>query len=507
MGNIVYINTNDFVPSKIQDSLLLARESAVESLHNKSDALVTIMIQAYNRIDKTKKCIESVLENTKGIDYELLLIDNGSIDGTIEYFKSLDFYNKKIIRISKNIGSGFPAINLSQNMIRKYLVTLPNDVIVTPNWLENIIICMESDPKIGMVNAMSSNVSNLQECQIQYSDHEEMMKKTKIFNSSDPSKWEERIRLITLGTVYRKEVIMAKGLPLSDIGFFHDFSDDDISFQIRRLGYRLILAGDTWICHDHDFRNGEDKNVEKFKDSLKKGRENFNEKYNGIDAWNDTDYSYYNLINNLFILNPENPKFILGIDTKCGQPILDVKNSLRKNGIFDIHLSAFTQEAKYFTDLQSICDGNVICERPDVLRDLFVQNSFDYIVIGQAINQYSEPWQLINQAYSLLREGGYIILRIKNAFSFREYINMLGIRKQYCNEYIYNIPLEAIVEDLKKRGEVLYQQCLNDNINQNEMEFIKKIWNPTKLTNEDSLVTFSRLMASDYIIIAQKGRL
>lgn len=506
MENIIYVDTEDLEPPKLEDSIIGGRISAANALQKKEDALVTILVQAYNRFEKTKKCVESILENTKGINYELLLIDNGSTDDTFDYFKNLEYPLKTIIRVTKNVGTSFPNNILSMDMIGKYLAILPNDVVVTPKWLENILKCMESDPYIGAVNAMSSNVSNLQEKNIEYHSNEEMMEKALKFNVSDPRKWEERIRIVTLGPVYRKEAILAKGFPLVDAGFFHDFMDDDISFQIRRLGYKLIVAGDTWICHNHDFRSGEDKSPEAYQKSLKIGRENFIEKYKGIDSWKDIDHSFYCMMDKLPVVSIENSGFILGIDTGCGQPILDIKNYLRKKGVFDSHCSAFTQEAKYFIDLQTICDGEVICERTDVLRDYFVQDSFDYIVIGQAVNQYSEPWQLLNQVYSLLKEGGFIILKLKNAFSYREYVNMVGNR-QDTGEYVYNIPLETIVADLNLRGNVVYQQGVNNNLSQEELDYMKKIWNFSVRTNEDSKVTFSRLMASEYYIIAQKGRM
>ena len=46
-----------------------------------------------------------------------------------------------------------------------------------------------------------------------------MQAKAAQFNRSDPRKWEDRQRLITLGTLYRKEVLLAGGWPTADMGF------------------------------------------------------------------------------------------------------------------------------------------------------------------------------------------------------------------------------------------------------------------------------------------------
>ena len=180
-----------------------------------------------------------------------------------------------------------------------------------------------------MVNPVSSNTSNLQDVGLTFKSYQEMQAKAGRFNRSDPHKWEDRQRLITLGTLYRKEVLLAGGWPLSDMGFFHDFIDDDVTFKIRRLGYRTVLAGDTWICHDHDLRSGEGKDPVEFQQSLTIGRENFREKYFGVDAWEDVNNYYIPYLKHFPPPSIKTSARALGVDVRCGTPILDIKNWLR----------------------------------------------------------------------------------------------------------------------------------------------------------------------------------
>ena len=177
-----------------------------------------------------------------------------------------------------------------------------------------------------MVNPVSSNTSNLQDVGLTFKSYQEMQAKAGRFNRSDPHKWEDRQRLITLGTLYRKEVLLAGGWPLSDMGFFHDFIDDDVTFKIRRLGYRTVLAGDTWICHDHDVRGGEGKDSAQFQRSLAIGRRNFQEKHFGVDAWDDVNNFLSPYLPDLPPLEITGMARILGVDVRCGTPVLDMKN-------------------------------------------------------------------------------------------------------------------------------------------------------------------------------------
>ena len=159
MDNIIEINTDKMSPPEVGNDLFENRNT-IAKMRPEGKPEVTIIIQAYNRLDKTKRCVESVLENTKDINYELLLLDNGSIDGTYEYFKSIPYEQKRIIRITKNLGAAYIMLLLCLYDLNSYIVILANDIIVTENWLKNLLICIKSDPTIGMVNPACSNTSN-----------------------------------------------------------------------------------------------------------------------------------------------------------------------------------------------------------------------------------------------------------------------------------------------------------------------------------------------------------
>ncbi len=267
-NEIIEINTDRVNPPQVGDDLYTNRTAIAEMGQTDDSAEVTIIVLAYNRLEKTRRCVESVLRYTEGINYELILVDNGSTDETLKYFKSVQYDRKRIIHITKNLGSLFPYLEMNLNTLSRFICVLANDLIVTSNWMENLLTCIKSDRQIGLVNPVCSNTSNLQCIQFPYKNNEEMQRKAKAFNHSNPRKWEDRQRLITLGSLFRKEALLTCGWPVGDAGFFHDFGDDDMTFQIRRAGYRTVLAGDTWICHDHDLIHGEGKKPGEFQKSL-----------------------------------------------------------------------------------------------------------------------------------------------------------------------------------------------------------------------------------------------
>ena len=285
-----------------------------------------------------------------------------------------------------------------------------NDLVVTPHWLSNLLRIAESDEKIGLVQPVSSNISNLQQVNLDFNSIDEMEEKAEAYNVSDPAKWEQRLRLVINGCLIKKETLYAIGWPYMDVGFFHDFADDDMTFRVRRAGYKTILARDTWIHHNHDQVHMEYDNLEEHARSLRVGRKNFQDKYFGIDAWDDVNCFIPEYLSVLKPTDTEHNR-ILGIDVRCGTPVLEIKNRLRYSGIYDAECHAFTQQAKYFLDLQTFCGAdNVFSGDIGSLVNCFDNASFDHIVIGEDINSYKNPIGVIKSALKLLAHGGQLFV-------------------------------------------------------------------------------------------------
>lgn len=504
MGQFIEINTDQMKRPAVGSNLFSNRSAVADMQQFANTSEVSVIIQAYNRLDKTKRCVESVLAYTAGIDYELILIDNGSEDETLGYFQSVPHGKKNVIHITQNLGASYPASILNLNKLGRFICFLPNDLIATAHWLENLLICIKSDDRIGMVNPVCSNTSNLQCVDIRYTDYSDMQKKAAQFNHSNPRKWEDRQRLITLGTLYRKEALFAVGWPVGDVGFFHDFVDDDITFRIRRMGYRTVLAGDTWVCHDHDLRHGEGKKPVEYQRSLDIGRSNFQEKFFGIDAWEDVNNYYIPYLSYLSAPKPTQNVHILGVDTKCGTPILDIKNWLRRSGIFDAELSAFSQDPKYWMDLKTICSGTVTCDREEFLTDSFLPESFDYVVADRPLNGYHEPQKILNDLFSLCKKGGTVICKLNNAFSFQGYLYQLGQWDVYNPEFSYNIPLEAVRVALEKLGTLKKIISIPFELSEEQQQSLDALL-PAELEGKHRAEVRTRLASTEYLLIVEKG--
>ncbi|WP_077196615.1 glycosyltransferase family 2 protein [Prevotella ihumii] len=89
---------------------------------------VSIIIVNYNTQTLTKQCIDSILQQTKGVSYEIIVVDNASTDGSKEYFSKDK--NIKYIYNNKNIGFG-AANNVGMKVaVGEYIFLLNSDTIL-----------------------------------------------------------------------------------------------------------------------------------------------------------------------------------------------------------------------------------------------------------------------------------------------------------------------------------------------------------------------------------------
>lgn len=409
--NVSIIHNMQKDEPELYDDLMRFREARMRLIQDIEAPLVSIIVVAYNYVKEyTRRCIQCLLEYTTNIAFEMILIDNGSTDETLKFFNEIKYEKKMIIHFDKNIGCSAAFTEGVKRCRGKYIVMLCNDVLVTKNWLDNMVKCMESDITIGSVSPQSDRVSSHQSVDLKYADFEELQLKAAEYNISDNKKWDERMRVVILATLFRRSCIDIVGG--MDYGFIHDSADNDLSFRIRRAGYKNILCKDVFVSH---IGRTKDKGEELAKASLAKGKKDFYIKYNGINVKTDCD-NYENEMMKLLEKDEisENKKYkVLGIDVKCGTPLLEMKNYLRHKSVKELDLSAFSSEAKYWLDLMTVCRQNVIIGDVENIKGYFKDKKFDYIIIGDELERYVECEKLIDACIDKLEAGGKCLFKIK----------------------------------------------------------------------------------------------
>jgi len=207
--------------------------------------LTSIIILASNQLEYTKLCIESIYRYTNS-PFELILVDNGSTDGTADYFDSI--VGAKVIKNKENQGFAKGCNQGIEVAEGDYILLLNNDTIVAERWLDNLIECLESDASIGIVGPKSNYTGRTQLVEIDYDNTQDLHKFACEFNRQGPEKWFDADVLAGFCMLIRREVFDKIG-NLDERFHVGTFEDDDLCARAKMAGYRLACAGNTFVYH------------------------------------------------------------------------------------------------------------------------------------------------------------------------------------------------------------------------------------------------------------------
>ncbi len=504
--NYIEIRT-DNIPKPVEHAeqfpgadLLAARANAAQCFAH-DDGELSIAVIAYNRLEQTRVCIENLIRHTH-MPFRLLLIDSGSEPDVMAYFQSVDFPDKRILRITKNISANHAFLVAMRHLQSRYCAIVPNDVVITPNAIENLYACISSSDDIGWVSPMSSNVSNFQQVNLEFTTPEEMHAAAAAYNRSDPLKWHERPALMPAVMMYRKECIDIVGG--FDYGFAHNFADDDMARRFCHAGYKTILCTDTWVHHDHTYYMSME-DATRYRLIMHADRMRFQQKYNGLDAWVDMRNYERSLISILKKPDTIGPASLLGVDTRVGTPILELKNTLRGWGITDVGVYGFTTDAKYFSDLRCIC-RDVACGSIEHIGTQYASNHFDYILLGEPINVYSNIPGLAQQLFALLRPGGTLLLKLRNTCGYETLQYVLGDSGVVSSEQpMLHITAESLAIEMRRIGFSIapVTLCSHPVPTQQAADSAQRVINAIPSIAQNDLMA-SRLLTYEYLILATK---
>lgn len=118
---------------------------------------VSVIIVNYNTKELTRNCLRSVFEQTKGIDFEVIVSDNGSTDGSIEMMRT-EF--PRIVLIENNENLGFGAANNRALKVAKgkYVFYLNSDTLLLNNAVKIFFDYWEENGERENLGALGCNL-------------------------------------------------------------------------------------------------------------------------------------------------------------------------------------------------------------------------------------------------------------------------------------------------------------------------------------------------------------
>lgn len=121
---------------------------------NKSYPSVWIIIINWNRWTDTEACLKS-LEDLTYPNFSVLVVDNGSTDGSVERLKRLNGINTILLKTNEGfVGGNNIGVDYARKHQPDYFLLLNNDTLVDAHFLSRLVTVLESTPDIGIAGPL-----------------------------------------------------------------------------------------------------------------------------------------------------------------------------------------------------------------------------------------------------------------------------------------------------------------------------------------------------------------
>ena len=226
-----------------------ARWAAVDKAIRASWPRASVIVLTHDNLAFSRMCLASLLENTDYPNYELIVVDNASSDGTVEELQRLagSIPTVRVILNDHNAGFG-PGNNQGLTAATgEILVLLNNDTVVPRGWLTRLARHLD-DASIGLIGAATNRSCNEAQIDIPYQTYGEFQV---VARSQGERHERERysIRMPMMFCVaFRRDTYERLG-PLDERYEVGMFEDEDYALRAKASGLDVAWTPEVYVHH------------------------------------------------------------------------------------------------------------------------------------------------------------------------------------------------------------------------------------------------------------------
>ena len=209
---------------------------------------INVIIVNWNGRELLTECLESLRGQVyKPLD--ITLVDNGSIDGSVD-FVTQTYPEVRTIALQNNTGFSAANNNALKNVRSEYVALLNNDAVAHPMWLKNLVNALETHPKAAFAASKMlfyDNPNVIDRAGDAYTRAGTGLLRGRGVSADKCNRQEWIFGACAGAALYRTEM-------LSDIGFFDEdffllYEDVDLSFRAQLRGYKCLYVPEAVVYH------------------------------------------------------------------------------------------------------------------------------------------------------------------------------------------------------------------------------------------------------------------
>jgi len=237
---------------------------------------LSIIIVNWNTKELLKACLTSIYETARDYEFEVIVVDNASSDGSCEMIEE-EFTGVKLIK--SNINVGFAKANNQgiEASIGKYILFLNPDTMGKENSLANMVDALRSNQDIGVIGSVLVNLDGSPQASYgKFPTVNNMLAlnilpmslKRAGINIPRDNRFFKVDYVAGASLMTRKEVIEQVGG--FDERFFAYFEETDFCYRVSNKGWKIVIDNSAEVIHirGQSLNQLEDRRLEIFYESL-----------------------------------------------------------------------------------------------------------------------------------------------------------------------------------------------------------------------------------------------
>ncbi len=210
----------------------------------------SIVIPVCNKMELTVQCLTTLARLTEQLRYEVIVVDNGSSDGTSEFLKQLEG-DVRIIANSENLGFAKACNQGARAAQGRFLIFLNNDTIPLSNWMTALVAEVTSHPEVGIVGSkLLYEDDTIQHAGVVFSREGLMPYHLyRRLHRDHPAVNQRRtFQCVTAACMLiRREIFETEGG--FDEGFQNGFEDVDLCLKVIAKGWQIVYQPSSVLYH------------------------------------------------------------------------------------------------------------------------------------------------------------------------------------------------------------------------------------------------------------------